>query len=71
MLVVSVARDDGSKRNREEVGVVLAEEDMAVGDGHPWPRQQRGFSGSPLRARHDDGNWQRGITRSEISVVRC
>ena len=69
MLVVSVARD-GSERNREEVGAVLAEEDMAVGDGQPWPRQQRGFSGSPLRARHDDGNWQRGITRSEMRVVR-
>ena len=55
MLVVSVARD-GSERNREEFRAVLAEEDMAVEDGQPWPRQQRGFSGSPLRARHDDGN---------------
>ena len=70
MLVVSVARD-GSERNREEVGAVLVEEDMAVGDGQPRPRQQRGFSGSPLRARHDDGNWQRRITRSEMRVVHC
>ena len=70
MLVVSVARD-GSERNREEVRAVLAEEDMAVGDGQPWPPQQQGFSGSPMRARHDDGNWQRGITRSKMRVVRC